>query len=474
MTNDLELRIKPDKKLIKVALETVKAYAEDYFANKHDVEKMVLATEEAVSNVLSYGWSTYLDDVLITVTASGGEFVVCVYDKGLLGDYDEMLQGTDRLGLDIMKGSVDIMSIDNLGHDGRRQKLIKYYSAKLDENEIPERKEAKIIENAEISVRRPKKEEILELCRTIYGEYGFTYFNDIVYYPERFYEANENESVHSVIAVDQYGSLAGHLAAVPWDTVKGIWEVGIAVVLGEYRNAGIFGKMMDSIVNYVHNDVKGNVLLGGAVIHHPYSQKVCYKHGLTPCGFKLNLVPPGLFNTSLKPEDAFAHEALCAIVYDKSERTVFLPPEITAGAELIYSLQELPRIIIEDINDPTGVSISTMEYNNRLKKGTINFCEIGEDFSKCLNRNVVELKRQGAEGLMLYLPVEDKAFIKAYEIAKTQGFFFSGLIPATDQGDVILMNNLLAHVMDYDSSVTIEPFTELLNFVKSLDPDYKS
>ena len=471
----IEIRILPDAQLLSSALSAIRSYAKHFFKTRKDVDRIALATEEAVNNILSFSVTSHLDAITITADGTDGEFTVCVLDKGLPGDYEKTLLGEDRLGLTLMHNAMDVVTVENLGAAGRCQKLVKYYSTVPDFAALPEPPQPAPIENAEITIRAPKKEEMLAVCRAIYNEYGLTYSKDIVYYPERFYAAVAKDQIHSTVAVDENGNIAGHHAVFEWDTVPGVWEGGMAVVNSNYRNAGVFRRMMQRSYDYVHDEVKGRLFLGCCVMTHPYSQMNRLKYGSNPCGFLLNLTPPDVLRSSFKAKDTFTADAIACSVFDPTPKTVYLPEELRAAAEKIYGNVKIPRTIVTDDSSLPAAEAteSAWFFNTAKRNGTINLRCPGADFQRRLRSDMYALKCRGAEMLILYISAELPGLPAVYEAAKQEGFFFTGIIPATDQGDVLMMQKMLNNVVDYDSLVSYGPFTELLEIVRGFDPDQK-
>ena len=468
----IEINIRTDISLIPIPLGAVREYAKSYFKDEKTVERIVLALEEALNNVFNYSMSGILEQITVTADANDGEFTVSVIDKGIPGNYESTLEGDDRIGLTIMQNSVDEIYIENLGFGGRRQKLVKYYCSIPATSVLEEKAEEKPLENIEITVRSPKKNEMLNISRAFYNAYGLTYINDTFYYPERLYAAISKGKIYSTIAVDQYGGFAGHHGTAQWSIVPGIWETGMAVVNGNYRNMGILNKMMARTNNYVQNEVKSKVSIGCCITTHPFSQKMRLKFGSSPCAFGLGFIPGEFARNSFNEDAHPTSEAIAASVYDFTPKTVYLSRELTEPAEFIYNGLKLEReILCEGENEAKGVTISKCAYNNRLKNGEINLEKIGSDYESRLNSDLVKFKEQGAETATLYFSIQNPESINVYEAAKKQGFFFTGILPNSDQGDIMRMQKMLIHVVDYDAIVTVEPFTTLLNMVRAFDPD---
>lgn len=473
--NDFEIKINPESGMIPIVLASVSEYAKNFFDNKKEISKIMLATEEAINNVLAYSFTDRLQEIKITVNGQDGDFVICIYDKGMPGDYENTLQGEDKLGLTLMKSAVDQLEIENLGKDGRCQKLIKYYCKMPDfKKDAKSARAAEIIEGAQITVKSPEKKHMLDICRAFYNEYGLTYGNDLVYYPERFYASIAKDQIHATVAVDEQERFAGFHATFEWTEVPGVWESGMAVVNANFRNAGVFKKMMARTYSYVHDEVKGKIFMGECVMTHEYSQKLRLRYESTPIGFCFNFAKPNLAESTFKKSADYTSTALAASAFDINSKTVYLPEELHEAANYIYDLIKLDRTILTDVAEPEiENSISSVSYNNYMGTGKINISVIGKDYKEHIKNNLYELKNRGADGIMLYFTVDLPCFTKVYEAAKQEGFFFTGIIPNADQGDVVMMEKLVQSVVNYDSNVTISPFTELLEMVRKLDPEQK-
>lgn len=472
-TNAVEIRIRPEKELVGSALSAIRSYAGHFFKDRKDIDRIVLATEEAVGNVLSYSMTDHLDCITVTADAADGELTVCVLDSGLPGDYEETLNGEERLGIRLMHGAVDFVQVENLGKAGRCQRLVKYYSSIPDLSGPSELPETDVRENSQITIRSACPSEILSICRAVYNEYGLTYSRDIVYYPERFSAAVAKGQMQSFVAVDEEGRLAGHHAVFEWDTVPGIREVGIGVVDRNYRNMGIARRLMERSCSYVRDETEGRVLVGCCVMSHPYTQKNCLLYHLVPCGFLLNLTPPDVLQSSMKTGGGFTSDAIAATVFDRAPETVYLPEKLKSTAEKIYSWMELPRTIVTGQEPAFGTDSTECKwyFNTAKRNGTIVILSPGQDHKCSLHSSIVGLKRRGAEMIMLYFSAGQSGASAVYEAAREEGFFFTGLLPASDLGDMILMQKMMNNVVDYDSLITCDLFTELLADIRRFDPD---
>ncbi len=473
-----QLKISPDKEMIAIALSAAREYASRYIDDAKEVNRMVLALEEAIANVLNFSMTDSVESIKIYAQAKGGELKFSVIDKGLPGDFTEMLKDEDSLGLTIMQKVTDRITVKNLGLKGRCQELVKYISTVPDfEAEEKKEKEPELIKPKEIKIIPLRRSDADCVARGIYSEYGFSYLNDIVYYPERFYEAVQNGSIHSIVAVDEDGRFLGHAAASKWDDIPGIYESGMAVVNPACRGAGVFNLLMTTLEAQVRALPDARQNLGEAVTTHTFSQKGGYNSGSRATGFVFCMTPPGSIQSTFrnkqeKNERQRDSYVLTPSVIDTSERTVYSVPEISDITDFVYGILNLKRTVItDDLPPETEVSVGNNATNTTWNFSRITIYEIGKDIAERIKRDVLEAKRNGTAMIQLCLSMDKPGVYQAYEAAKAQGFFCTGLLPVTGMGDVLLMTNLFENMVDYENIQLLEPYKPLLEMVRKLDPD---
>ena len=84
---------------------------------------------------------------------------------------------------------------------------------------------------------------------------------------------------------------------------------------------------------------------------------------------------------------------------------------------------------------------------------------------------MLELKREKCEVIVLHINLFDRGMNVCYEAAKKNGFFFTGCMPMSEEGDYILMELFIDSMVNYEELVVVPQFLELFETVKSLDPD---
>lgn len=466
-----KLEIIPDERMIPVALASVRTAASYFFEDTTTLERITLSLEEAIANVTAYCRSDALESILIEAGSEEGAFVVTVTDKGMPGDLDKELEGEQRLGLNIMHKLMDKVTVENLGIDGRRQRLVKYL-ADMPAFEVRKPVEAVAPAETTLTIRPVREEETIEVARCMYDEYGFTYPTDTVYYPERFYAATQTGDMYSLVAVNAVGEIAAHLSLWRWSILPGIWEMGMGVVKRRFRQAKIFTGLADGIIIHARDVMGLDAIIVEPVLHHPYSQKTFNRVGACACGVGLSYVPTTLTNTINQTQDKRGDVAIAMVVFKREPRTLYLHPELCGFIEEIAGRMELPvKLVTEPLLAPREQCVTVAEAYQHMQLGRIAVYEVGKDIAARLHSLSAQLKRQNVEVIELFLRIDEPGARNAYEAAKKLGYFCTGFLPMSGRGDMLMMENLYAHTVDYDAMQTVEPYTGLLARIRAFDPN---
>ena len=203
-------------------------------------------------------------------------------------DLKEKNRGLNRVFL-----LVDNFKYFNLGLGGKKFSIIKYVPIhlKLKENipfysDIGEDfdKSAKELIKDRLKVRLFKEGDEIWITKLIYKNYGYTYFKDLFYYPEKILQKEKNQEISSIIAeIDK--KIVGHFALVKVPN-SNIAEIGIAVVDPAYKGMGIMNEMFSLLLKRA-KELNLSAIFGEAVTFHPYSQKANAKFGFCPTALLL-------------------------------------------------------------------------------------------------------------------------------------------------------------------------------------------
>lgn len=434
-------------------------FALDYFENilstsgleQKDILKMRLATEESSMNVIDHAFDPDEDGKFNIIYARRpNQVVIKVHDKGLPSDFHTALneQG-EGLGIRLMKGVTDEVRFLNLGRDGKQVELIKNLPYKNisetlseDEKEAIDKMDKTRVEKPNIEMRFMKPDEASTMARCVYRSYGYSYSLDFIYYPEKIKENLESGVVKSVVCVDEDGEIVGHLALNFEFAGAKVGETGQAVVDPRYRGHSLFTKMKKYMVDYaIESGMYG--IYSEAVTPHTYTQKGNLKLGAHETGFLICYVPATVDFKKIQYEDAVPLRQSAVLFYLKTneepERIYYPPVRHKDIIQKIYERSELNREL-KEVQKPE-ITDDVCKFNLKLsedaKRSFIRIISYGKDFESVIRFHFNDFCLKKMEVIFVDLPLSEPLTASIYEFLESMGFFFVGIIPELDNGDVV-------------------------------------
>jgi len=385
-----------------------------------------------------------------------------------------------------LKKYLDEVSLHNLGHDGKEIVLIKYLASKtladyraeceLDPYEPSPPELAAGNFEQKFMVRRMKASEAVEVSKTVYKAYGYTYARDYMYFPEKLIALNESGQVQSVVVVVGDHEIAGHCAVQYWEENPRVAELAAGVVKPEYRSRGYFALLTE----YLVNEVCDKALLGifvHTVSNHTISQKVGHQVGLHDCAIRLGLVPPSIsfkgFSEALRQKPSILIQF--RYLSHPSTLTLHLPDSHQAIVAAIYE------------NLGIAPEFSGNYANRKLDKrsvfkiqvvASLNFARIlldsyGPNTVAEIKGKLKELCYKKIEVVNLYLNMFDPLTAVMTEEFEKLGFFFAGVMPGgLAGGDALILQYLNNVPIDYkEIKVASDMAHRILGHIKAHDPN---
>ncbi len=458
-----------------------------------EINKIQIGVEEAVTNVITHAFDPGEEasyEVVCQSVPLGLKIIV--RDKGLpfdpkqIPEYkpDAMREKMSDAGLGVylMKQCLDEVSFHNLGPDGMETHLVKYLAHKgveeyLEEHEIAQAKQAhkEAPEKREVSynVRRMKLDEAVEVSRCAYFAYGYSYANDHIYYPDRVRALNSHEDIVSFVAVEENGEIMGHAALEFNQEDRRTAEIGIAFVKPKYRGLGCLNRLGQLRLDFAEKrDLVG--LISQAVSTHPFSQKALHKYNFSECAVFLSRAPSLEFK-DIKAGGAQRESLVAHFLYVHKPKmlTIYPPPQHT---EMIEKILERTGV-----NYKRGSADSSQKLPNRhaeIKTVTDKFAAAnirvkvyGLNTITDVARNLKGLCVDRLETIYLHLPLSDPLTPMVCMEFEKMGFFFSGIMPGTVEGSLLILQYLNNQKLDYDKIATASDLGgELVDYIRSRDP----
>jgi serine/threonine-protein kinase RsbW len=416
------------------------------------LERLELLTEEACLFVVEHGFEPGEDGSFdLILDRRPGKFVVAVEDKGLPVDFSKPPEES-ALGLSLMRGFAEEISFLNLGKGGRRIEFAASLPARPVEDYLTAAERAVPAEEPPLATDVPKlqlmtEDDAVALARCIYRAYGYTYV-DFIYYPDRIAEMLRSGLMMSCVAKNEAGEIVGHLALLRGPEQM-IAESGIAVVDPRYRGHALFKTMKLFMVE----EARRRGLLGlysEAMTLHPFTQKGNIALGAHETGFMLAYVPPDVSTRKIESAPQGERAALLLYYYriaPEPHREVYAPPHHRAVLEDVCSRIGLDRRFVDPPAAPPLADATRLDVRVRPELGvaTITVRACGDDAAQQIRHHLVDLCCRKLDTIYLDLPLGDPATARLCAACEAAGFFFSGMIPEYDHGDVLrlqYLNNL--------------------------------
>jgi anti-sigma regulatory factor (Ser/Thr protein kinase) len=447
------LNVRARAELVAPARDFASAVAAQQGFSPSALERLELLTEEACLLVVEHGFEPGEDGSFdLILDRQPGKFVVAVEDKGLPIDFSRPPEEA-TLGLSLMRGFAEEISFLNLGKAGRRIEFaaslparpVEDYLTAAERNRTPEPP----LTADTPRLRLMSEDDAVALARCIYRAYGYTYV-DFVYYPDRIAEMLRSGLMMSCIAENNAGEIVGHLALLRSGADAAIAESAAAVVDPRYRGHALFKTMK----MFVAEEATRRGLLGlysEAMTLHPFTQKGNIALGAHETGFMLGYVP-GDVNTRKIGASPQGERAALLLYYLRTNpeprRTLYAPPHHRAMLEDICSRIGLDR---QFSGPPAGVppfrEATRLDVRVRpeLSLATITVRDCGKDAAQQVRHHLADLCRRKVDAIYLDLRLGDPAAACLCAPCEAAGFFFAGMIPEYDHGDVLrlqYLNNL--------------------------------
>lgn len=444
--------------------------------------RLKFAFEETLTNTIE----SCIDDdnvIEITIEQLSGGIEIIIKDDGLpfnpfkkdikndvITDFDASREDISEL---LINKLVDSYSYENLGKKGKESR-IKFYSQnfRIDNliTDIKPHSIESILDDKMSIVRDFQNEDAYEVSKLFYLSYGYSYVNDLVYFPDRILENVEKGRMHSAVAVSEKGVIIGFISLFEPDRSKNITECGMAVSDPLYRGQGIMNENLDFIVKKAET-LSYDGIFAHSVTNHIFTQKVFAKLGFTTCALLVGYAPDLKFkkiNNDLSQRES----TFIDFKYFK------LPEDVK-----IYLPQKYSEIITK-IYRSLGVDIEVLKidedkiFNTRIQQIT----EISESVLKTVyfyvdtfgSESLDYIKKMTKQhcinhidNLYIFIDLEDDFAIANIESLESLGYFFVGIFPNYVYNHTIIFQYVNNFQYDFEKILSYSKLSEeLKNIVK--------
>jgi serine/threonine-protein kinase RsbW len=487
-----ELTIPNDPVYAAVATSYVRQVAAKFGFDEHDQAMIQAALAEAIGNVIKHAFRPYeRADFRISCERAPLGLKIVVKDKGMPADhrlqecvYDMNAPVNQCKGISLMRESVDEVEFNNHGPDGKEIVLIKYLKGK-DITEYfqacnlepysPSHQVPKYREKIEFTVREMEPSEAVEISRTVYRAYGYSYAYEHAYYPDRLRELVRSGRIYIAVAVTPAGEIAGHCALIRKEQAPRIAELGLGAVKPQFRSQSVFTKLTDHLIKKAGDEGLMGVF-GEAVTNHTFSQKTGQSLGLRDCALMVGYVPATVSFKEITEHLPFRDSLIVHFLYIRKPQSVKIYPPLHHKdmiLRLYGNVGMAPQVDESAMFAPNQSEAVVVTSASRTKDSAeIHIRSFAANIVPEIKTRLKELRLKRTDIIHLYMDLEDPgtaAYCKDFE---EMGFFFSGILPGGSRGDALILQYLNNVPIDYGRvHLASDAGKELLTYVRGLDPN---
>lgn len=462
----------------------------------HDLYKIVLAMEEAVTNVMRHAFEDdEMDtiDILCERVPLGMKIIIrekgIPFDPGQLPEYtptsDMESLSSPGMGIFLMRESMDEVSFHNLGMGGKETHLVKYLPAKsieeyLTGEELEQEKEkpaGPIKEKIDYDVRRMTPSEAIEISKCAYKSHGYTFFDDHIYYPDRLIELNKSEQMISAVAITRENVFMGHAALVYPSLNERIAELTFIFVNREYRGQGCMVKLSDFLFCCPKIYPLDGIYVY-SVTNHEFTQRGVLGFGIRDCGLLLASSPETWVFKGIASENLQRISVALSFKYLSAPLplTLYPPPhhmnmigklyDNIGARDYCFSAPENTKVEFSD-----EIAVIETEFLATENCAEIHIFRYGANILHETKKIVRDLCLKHVAAIQLFLPLAAPLTFSLAAEFEAMGFFFAGILPLSAIGDALILQYLNNVVVDYDKIVLYTDLAkEIRDYVRSHDP----
>jgi len=484
-TEPIRLNIPNNMEYLPPVLAFLRELAANIGFNKEEINKIELASEEAVTNVILHSLprnektSFELEVQPLTIGVE-----ISIHDMGrpfdekIIAQYDPEKLSAEKeirgLGSFLIKNAMDVVEYHTLGNKGKMLRMVKYFETphtgdeltKIIPWEIPD-EPAHAMTDQDFTIRRFRPEDAASLAELAYDTYGYSYLYENVYFPDRTVALNETNEIISVVVVTEDGTLAGHAGMFCNPANPGIAELAMAMVKPEYRGYHLLDRISQTLYSLAL-DLEITGLFSQALTLHKRSQPSLLKAGLFPCGFLLSYFPAADF----KGLDHLVADRVTPVVCFRLLKpyhagNLYFPEKHREILERLFGKLAISRETIEAYDTGKPASVYSMQVNEASSYARMFVYETGRDIILSLKNYLYRLRSERLLIGELMLNLNDPLSALYYNEIEALGFVFTGILPATLKGNFMTMVYLNGINPDFDNIQLIDDYgQDLLDYIR--------
>lgn len=450
MDNLTTLQIPSSLKLLQPTLDFAVGYAGALGMSGRSLDEIRLGLEEAIVNVIEHGYQGDASQTIdLECGTDGSSLIFVIHEKGLPFD-PEMMAGEGNtadpargIGLRMIKRFMDEVTFSCPGMAGKEIRLVKHFTRTVSppaEAPHPSVPAAAVDEPYTVRLMRP--DEAVEVSRSAYYAYGYSYRNENIYDPVKVRELNRTGRMLSFVAVTDSGEVMGHAALVPGQETPDIYEMALAFVKPKFRNRSCLKRLTTALLDEARSRKAGGVYVE-AVCNHPYSQKAAHDFGLSPSAILLARIPPSRFLGIADNQERISF-LIASRSLSPATANLYLPVRHEKMLGRIYGWSSVERAFArspEAAAFPAAPPALSVRRDN-FSTETIRVEEYGEGIVGTVGHYLHEACLDGIQVLYLSLNLTDPLTPAAVPLFEDLGFFFAGVMAGPGGRDRLVLQYL--------------------------------
>jgi Histidine kinase-like ATPase domain len=441
-------------------------------------ERTAFVVEEACANIMEHAYPEGEEGTVnLSVFVRPGKLVFALDDQGIPFDF-RSFEKEERSALAgvlsrAFQGNIRCFS---RGRAGNRVELTVPLPARAPLAGVAEKEIARAADAAPAPTDAPLELRLMAaadaegLTRCLYRTYGYSYFDDYLYDPDEVRRRLQSGRLSACVAVSADGEIVGYLSLVlePPGTLLG--EAATGIVDPRYRGHHLFERMKGFLRDYGRQrGLRG--IYSEAVTAHPYTQKGSLALGAREIGILLADLPAGVVFKAIGA--AQAQRAATVMLYlpvnPAPARDIYAPPAHAALIGRLYQMTGLPRTLrslpAPASPMPAGSQLD-VHIDTDVNEAYLTVCSAGENLERLASFRLRELCQQRTDVIYIDLPLSDPAAMATTERLEALGFFFAGVVPEKNDGDVLRLQYLNRVTIDPEQIQVASDFgRELLEYV---------
>jgi hypothetical protein len=312
-----------------------------------------------------------------------------------------------------------------------------------------------------------KPSDAAGVARLFQEVYGDAYPVQIVYNPEQLVAAFENKDYIPVLARTTDNRIVGFTSFYRSAPHKGVYEVGLTLVLPDYRNTPIFGLLSRRAVLAAPTTPGLDVLFGEMVCSHTHTQKagIVFKHVET--AIEIDLMPAEAYEREHTVPGRVSTVNMFR-TFVRKPHVVHVPEVYETCFRSIYDgFDDSRTLILSTDGIPAGgaTEIATEAFDfAQLARVTVH--RAGADFEAAYDAEEERIKDRRCKVIQVWLKLAWPWIGEVTGILRKKGFFLGGILPRWFDEDGFLMQKVLAPPNWEGINLYTDRAREILRFIR--------